>query len=50
VKLPVREAQDCVDRHFEVGMLAVPTDQDVVRVDLPDIPEFRAVEAHHRDS
>jgi hypothetical protein len=27
VKLPVREAEDCVDRHFEVGMLAVSTDQ-----------------------
>ena len=50
LKLPVREAEDRVDRHFEVGMLAVLSDQDVVRVDLPHIPELRAVEAQHRGS
>jgi hypothetical protein len=50
VKLPLREAEDRVDRHFEVGVLVLLSDQDVVRVDLPHIPEVRAVEADHRGS
>jgi len=39
LELTVREAEDGVDRHFEVGVFAFPSNQEIVRVDLPDMPE-----------
>jgi hypothetical protein len=50
LKLPFRESEDCVDRHFEVGMLTVLSNQEVVRVDFTDMAEQGAIEAHHRGS
>jgi hypothetical protein len=43
-------AANRVDRHFEVGMLAVLPDQEVVRVDLTDMSKQRAVEGSNWDS
>jgi hypothetical protein len=37
LELPVREAANRVDRHFEIGVLAVLPDQKVVRVDLTNV-------------
>src|SRR5687768_14763890 len=44
LELSVREAANRMDRHFEVGMLAVLHDQEVVWVDLTDMSKQRAVE------
>ena len=41
---------DRVDRHFEITVLTLLVDQDVVRMDLSHIPEFRAVETQHLGS
>jgi hypothetical protein len=48
LKLPVRETEDGVDWHFEVGVLAFPANEQIVRVDLSDMAEQGAIEAHHR--
>jgi hypothetical protein len=50
LELAVRETEDGVDLHFEVGVLAFPCNEQIVRVNLPDMAEQGVIEAHHRGS
>src|SRR3954462_8047052 len=50
LKLTVRETENGVNWHFEVGVLAFPSDEQVVRVDLPNMAEQGVIESHHRGS
>jgi len=35
----ILDAEDRVARHFEIGVLALVADEEVVRIDLADVPE-----------
>src|SRR5215204_757149 len=48
LELSFRECENRMDRHFEVVMFAVLSDQEVVRVDLTHMSKPRAVEGAHR--
>src|SRR5688500_8316045 len=50
LELTICHATNRMDRHFEVGMLTVLPDQEVVRVDLTDMSKQRAVEGSNRGS
>jgi hypothetical protein len=47
LQFSIHDADDRSDRDFKIFVLAVPTDQKEVRVDITDLPERRAVENHH---